>query len=176
MANREALKELQTRLASRLQAAKAEGVSTSWLAVRAGGGNYLFPLTQSGEIFPLATIQAVPYARPWFRGVVSLRGGLFGVVDLAGFVAEGAAPVRTEQVLAEPIVITLNGALDVNCAVLVDGLAGLRHVEDFPGSTPPPEGAPPYFGPRYVDLGGEHWQEINLQLMSQVPQFFSISA
>lgn len=177
MANREALKELQTRLASRLQAAKAEeGVSPSWLAVRAGGANYLFPLTQSGEIFPLATIQAVPYTRPWFRGVVSLRGGLFGVVDLAGFVAEGAAPVRTEQVLAEPIVITLNPALEVNCAVLVDGLAGLRHVEDFTGSAPPPEGAPPYFGPRHADPGGEHWQEINLQSMSQAPQFLSISA
>ncbi|HPH14911.1 MAG TPA: chemotaxis protein CheW, partial [Burkholderiaceae bacterium] len=31
MANREALRELQTRLASRLQAAREEGVAVSWL-------------------------------------------------------------------------------------------------------------------------------------------------
>lgn len=55
MANREALRDLQSRLASRLQAAKAEGLSISWLAVRAGGQDYLLPLAQSGEIFPLPT-------------------------------------------------------------------------------------------------------------------------
>jgi len=36
MANREALRELQSRLASRLQAARTEGMSVAWLAVRAG--------------------------------------------------------------------------------------------------------------------------------------------
>ena len=60
MANREALRELQTRLASRLQAARTEGVSISWLAVKAGEANYLFPLALSGEIFPLTTVQVVP--------------------------------------------------------------------------------------------------------------------
>ncbi|HZY16355.1 MAG TPA: chemotaxis protein CheW, partial [Ramlibacter sp.] len=33
MANREALRELQSRLASRLQAARTEGVQAGWLAV-----------------------------------------------------------------------------------------------------------------------------------------------
>ena len=49
MANREALRELQSRLASRLQAARTEGVQAAWLAVEAAGRKYLFPLTQSGE-------------------------------------------------------------------------------------------------------------------------------
>ena len=76
MANREALRELQTRLASRLQAARTEGVSVAWLAVRVGGRNLLFPLGQSGEIFPLSSLQVVPYARDWFRGVLNIRGCL----------------------------------------------------------------------------------------------------
>ncbi len=176
MANREALRELQSRLASRLQAASAEGVSAAWLAVKAGGGNYLFPLAQSGEIFPLANIQVVPYVQAWFRGVVNLRGGLHGVVDLAGFISGGATLAKSEQVLAESSVITLNAALDVNCALLVDGLAGLRNAEVFSGSEPPPEGAPVYFGQCHTDLGGERWQEINLRSLSQLPQFLSISA
>ncbi len=176
MANREALRELQTRLASRLQTAKVEGLSISWLAVRAGGHNYLLPLAQSGEIFPLADIQVVPYVRPWFRGVVNLRGGLYGVVDLAAFIAQGAGVARTEAQPGDASVVTLNAALEVNSALLVDGLAGLRHVETFTGTEPPSAQAPAYFGNRYTDANGEHWQEINLQLLSQLPEFLSISA
>ncbi len=179
MANREALRELQTRLASRLQTAKVEGLSISWLAVRAGGGNYLLPLAQSGEIFPLADIQVVPYVRPWFRGVVNLRGGLYGVVDLAAFICqggEGREGARAETATGEASVVTLNAALEVNSALLVDGLAGLRHVETFTGTEPPSAQAPAYFGNRYTDASGEHWQEINLQLLSQLPEFLSISA
>jgi twitching motility protein PilI len=176
MANREALRDLQARLASRLQTAKAEGLSISWLAVQAGSSNYLLPLAQSGEIFPLANVQVVPYSQSWFLGVVNLRGGLYGVVDLAAFIDGGVAPVRSEQYLAEASVITLNSALDINCALLVGALTGLRHVEAFSGSEPPPQGAPAYFGNRYVDAEGNRWQEINLQSLSQLPQFLSISA
>jgi twitching motility protein PilI len=175
MANREALRDLQSRLASRLQAAKAEGLSISWLAVRAGGLDYLLPLAQSGEIFPLPAVQAVPYSQSWFLGVVNLRGGLYGVVDLAAFIA-GKAPVRTEQYWSEASVVTLNAALELNCSLLIDSLAGLRHVGAFSGSEPPPEGAPPYFGNRYVDADGSRWQEINLQQLSQMSEFLSISA
>ncbi len=175
MANREALRDLQSRLASRLQAAKAEGLSISWLAVRAGGLDYLLPLAQSGEIFPLPAVQAVPYSQTWFLGVVNLRGGLYGVVDLASYIA-GKVPVRTEQYWAEASVVTLNAALEINCSLLIDSLAGLRHVGAFSGSEPPPEGAPPYFGNRYVDADGSRWQEINLQQLSQMSEFLSISA
>ncbi len=175
MANREAIRELQARLASRLQAARNEGLSVSWLAVKAGGSNYLFPLTQSGEIFPISSIQAVPYARPWFRGVVNLRGGLFGVVDVARFVA-GDTAVGAAAVPAEAIVVTMNAALDVNCALLVDSLAGLRNPEVFTAAQAPAADAPPYFGNRFTDAAGEHWQEINLQSLSQLPRFLNITS
>jgi twitching motility protein PilI len=176
MANREALRELQTRLASRLQVARSEGVSASWLAVKAGEKNYLFPLSQSGEIFPLTPIQVVPYARPWFMGVTNLRGVLYGVVDLASFMGDGAARVRGEQSLAESSVITFHAALELNCALMVDALAGLRKREAFAGADVPPAGSPAYFGNRLTDLDGVHWQEINLQSLSQLSEFLSISA
>lgn len=176
MANREALRELQTRLATRLQAARAEGVSASWLAVKAGEANYLFPLAQSGEIFPLANVQHVPYSRPWFLGVINLRGGLNGVVDLASFLAGGSAPIRTEQSLTQASVVTFNASLELNCALMVDALAGLRKREAFSEEGPPPAGSPVYFASRFIDLNGVPWQEINLQSLSQLPQFLSISA
>ena len=176
MANREALRELQTRLASRLQAARSEGVSAAWLAVSAGGENYLFPLVQSGEIFPLANIQVVPYSRPWFMGVMNLRGGLFGVVDLTSFLGDGAARIRTDQSLAESSVVTFNVALDINCALMVDGLAGLRKADAFASASAPSAGSPTCFGNRFTDLAGVHWQEINLRTLAQAPEFLSISA
>jgi twitching motility protein PilI len=176
MANRAALRELQNRLATRLLAARSEGVAVSWLAVTAGGTRYLFPLTQAGEIFPLANVQPVPYCQFWFNGVVNLRGGLFGVVDLAAFIASKPVAMRNEQRLAEASVVTLHAALDVNCALMVDSLAGLRNVDAFADSGPAPEGAPAYFGNLYTDRAGELWQEINLQTLAQLPQFLSISA
>ena len=176
MANREALRELQARLASRLQTAKAQGLSLSWLAVRAGGGHYLLPLAQAGEIFSLTDLQPVPYALPWFAGVVNLRGSLYGVVDLAAFVGADRGATRAESVPGEASVVTFNTALEVNSALLVDALAGLRHVESFSASEPAAAEAPVFFGHRYTDANGVTWQEINLQLLSQWPEFLSISA
>jgi len=176
MANREALRELQSRLASRLQAAKTEGVQSAWLAVEAAGQKYLFPLTQSGEIFPYAATQPVPYTQNWFLGVANLRGGLFGVVDLASFVAGRAPAQRSDAGRAESRLVALNAQLEINCALLIDRLAGLRGMDAFTSSTERPEGAPEYFGSGYTDASGAHWQEINLQALSQQPQFLSISA
>ena len=149
MANREALRELQTRLASRLQTAKEEGVAVSWLAVKAGGVRYIFPLAQSGEISSLAVVQPVPYAQPWFLGVINLRGSLVGLVDLAGLIAgqvDQSAAERLGRVTSDSRVITFNAALELNCAVLVDGLAGLRNIASFTGSVAPSADAPAYFG------------------------------
>jgi twitching motility protein PilI len=176
MANREALRELQSRLASRLQAARTEGVQASWLAVESAGRKYLFPLAQSGEIFPFSAPQPVPYTQAWFLGVSNLRGGLFGVVDLASYVA-GRAPVqRSDAGRAESRLVALNSLLEVNCALLIDRLAGLRNVDAFSSSSDAPTGSPDYFGSTYTDANGAHWQEINLQALAQQPQFLSISA
>jgi len=176
MANREALRELQSRLASRLQAARSEGVQASWLAVEAAGRKFLFPLAQSGEIFPFAAPQVVPYTHPWFLGVANLRGGLFGVVDLGSFVS-GQAPVqRSDAGRAESRLVALNALLEINCALLIDRLAGLRNMDAFTSSNEAPAGSPDYFGSGYTDAAGAYWQEINLQALSQQPQFLSISA
>ena len=176
MANREALRELQTRLANRLQAARTEGVQAAWLAVESAGSKYLFPLAQSGEIFPFASAQPVPYTQAWFLGVANLRGGLYGVIDLASFVAGRAPTQRSDATRAESRLIALNAMLEINCALLIDRLAGLRNMEAFTASNQPPAGSPDYFGSGYTDASGTYWQEINLQALSQQPQFLSISA
>ncbi len=177
MANRDALRAFQSRLASRLQAAKTSGVSASWLAVEAGNAKYLFPLGHAGEIFPWTPPQPVPYTEPWFLGVANLRGGLYGVVQLASFASGVAVPLAgTEVERAQSRMVALNELLEVNCALLVDRLVGLRGVEAFKASRPPGPDAPAWMGHAYTDTAGEHWQEVNLQALSQQPRFLSIGA
>lgn len=177
MANREALRELQARLAKRLQAAQSEGTSVAWLAVRSGGNNYLLPLAQSGEIVALSQPQSVPYAKDWFRGVLNVRGSLVGVVDLARFVAADTgktAWAATPAAGSEPSVVTLNAALEVNCGLQVDSLAGLRGADAFTSQVAAAADAPAYFGASHVDSEGQAWQEISLRALAQSPTFLSI--
>jgi twitching motility protein PilI len=176
MANRQALRELQTRLAERLQVARTQGVSASWLAVEAVGGNYLFPLDQSGEIFPWVNMQPVSYTQAWFIGVANLRGSLFGVVDLASYISGMAPAARSELARSDVRLVSLNDALEVNCVLLVDKLAGLRRQDAFTDFSPREPNAPEFFGNQYIDLKGAAWQEINLQLLAQQVQFLSIAA
>ncbi|MGJ7528288.1 chemotaxis protein CheW [Variovorax sp. GB1P17] len=178
MANRDALRAFQSRLASRLQAARTTGVAATWLAVEAGEGKYLFPLGHAGEIFPWTPPQPVPYTEPWFLGVANLRGGLYGVVQLSAFAAgaSGGAAAATEATRIQSRLVAFNELLEVNCALLVDRLAGLRGAEAFTASEAPGAEAPAWHGHLYTDATGECWQEVNLQALSQQPQFLSIGA
>jgi twitching motility protein PilI len=72
--------------------------------------------------------------------------------------------------------VTLNAALEVNCALQVDALAGLRGADAFTASAPAADGAPSFFGNRFTDASGQAWQEVNLRSLSLSPQFLSISA
>ncbi len=184
MANRDALRELQVRLAQRLEAARDTGQQAAWLAVEAGGTRWLLPLAQAGEIFPYSAPLPVPYTQDWFLGVANLRGGLWGVADLAAFAGGHPPAPRTEADLAQARFVTLNPALEVNSALLVDRLAGLRGLDDFCASAPAAACAagtaagevPRWFGSLYTDPQGVCWQEVNLQALSQQPQFLGIVA
>src|SRR5262249_2910239 len=130
----------------------------------------------SGEIFPFTNAHPVPYTQPWFLGVANLRGGLYSVVDFASFVGARTSAPRSDATRPESRLIALNVALEVNCALLVDKLAGLRNMDAFSSFSEPPEGSPPYFGNGYTDVNGAYWQELNLQALSQQSHFLSISA
>ena len=175
MANREALKELQTRLAGRLQAARNEGVAVAaWLAVQSGGKDYLLPLNQAGDIFPWAGVQPVPFTQPWFLGIANLRGTLAGVVDLAQLLGHGVP--RNEQSMADSSLLAFSSVLEVNAALLVDRLLGLRGNEAFVEIETPAEHSPAYFGSVHIDQAGRRWQELHLVRLAQSSEFLNIRA
>jgi len=173
MAKKEALRELQSRLAERLQAARTQTRGRSWLAVESAARGFLFPLKEAGEIFAMAPLVPVPHTHRWFLGVSNLRGHLHGVVDLAGFLGvkpDAPAPVQTQGQL-----VGFNQTLDLNCVLLVDKLAGLRSEEQL---TPEPDEAntlkPSFVGARYRDASGRAWQELNLAALAGDESFLRI--
>ena len=177
MSNREALRELQGRLASRMQAARTEAPVQSWLAVECAGQGLLFPLHEAGEIFSVGSVLPVPHTQPWLAGVANLRGGLHAVVDLAVFLGlrrtGGAADNRDGARL-----LALNPALGVNCALLVDRLAGLRNADQLSpdaGEAPSPATHPAFAGPRWRDGEGRVWQEIELAALAGHEQFLGVA-
>jgi twitching motility protein PilI len=171
MANKQALRDLQSRLAERLQAARSQARGKSWLAVESSGRGFLLPLGEAGEIFAMAPIMPVPHSHRWFLGVSNLRGHLHGVVDLAAFLdIKGTVPTREQQ----SRLVGFNQVLDVNCVLMVDRLSGLRGEEEL-SALPNEDGQRPAFvGERLRDSSGRIWQELLLSELVSDEAFLKI--
>jgi twitching motility protein PilI len=171
MANKQALRDLQARLAERLQAARSAPVGRSWLAVECSARGFLFPLREAGEIFAMAPVVAVPHSHRWFLGVSNLRGHLHGVVDLAGFLGVKAGEAARDQAR----LVGFNQSLDINCVLLVDRLSGLRSEAELRREGDADAAARPAFaGARFRDSGDRVWQELNLAALATDESFLRI--
>ena len=158
MANKQALRDLQTRLAQRLQAARTEPLGRSWLAVECCSRGFLFPLRDAGEIFARSPLVHVPHSHRWFLGVANLRGHLHGVVDLAGFLGVKTSETGREQAR----LVGFNQSLDINCVLLVDRLSGLRSESELTRDADESGERPAFVGARYRDASARVWQELSL--------------
>lgn len=171
MANKEALRELQSRLAEKLKAARTQERGQSWLAVECGGHGFLFPLQEAGEIFPFAPTLPVPYTSRWFMGVANLRGRLHGVVDLASFLGIRGQDLGRDQ----SWFVAFNTNLNINCAVMVDRLSGLRSLEQLKPQADDGQARPPFVGVHYRDENNRLWRELNLAALANESAFLKIA-
>jgi twitching motility protein PilI len=175
MAKKQALRELQSRLAERLQAARTQVRSESWLAVECSGHGFLLPLREAGEIFALAPILPVPHSHGWFLGVANLRGHLHGVVDLAAFLGVKTHAAGQDQTGREQSrLVSFNHALDINGALMVDHLSGLRSEEELTPEAVDGVPRPAFVGPRLRDAAGRVWQELLLSELANDESFLKI--
>jgi twitching motility protein PilI len=174
---KEALRELQQRLSVRLQQAQNTVAPASWLAVQAAGQGFLLPLNEAGEIFSLPPLTPVPHAALWFSGVVSLRGNLHGVVDLARFFNLSNRRFLLENQRDQARLVTLNANLGINCAILIDQLAGLRQADQMIAEkSASAQTLPEFVGDRFQDAQGQHWQELRLRDLAYHEDFLQIAA
>lgn len=172
MAETKSLEKFQNRLTDKLKTVEDMTQGASWLGVETHGKQVLLPLSHAGEIFPFEGAKKVPYANGWFVGVSNLRGALCGVVDLGGFLG---AQVPSVNVGPQTRVVALNPLLQINAALLIDRLLGLKTRRDFVRSDNAPADAPDYHGHVYTDQAGNAWQEINLQKLALSESFLSIA-
>jgi len=180
MANKEALRELQQRLAERLKLVRETAPTRNWLAVEAAGHGFLLPLEQAGEIFSLVPLQKVPHSQGWFLGVGNLRGQLHAVVDLATFMG---LPRRAGSVVGLDVpardagrLVAFNAGLQINSALLIDRLLGLRRPADLT-EAPPSEGSRPHFiSAERVDAKGRPWYELDMAALAADEAFLKVAA
>jgi twitching motility protein PilI len=165
MEAKESLREFQTRLAEKLRAAEdSKGVSSK-LGFIAGGQHWLVDLGQINEVVTVPELTEVPWAKPWFVGVASVRGALYGCVDLGAYLglAEPLPPGESRILLAHP-------RFGVNAAIRVERALGLRGVGEL---TPEPAevDAAPWQVSRWHDRDGQFWTEINMERLVATPAF-----
>lgn len=153
----------------------------SWLAVECAGCGLLLPLADAGEISPFTGCIDVPHTLSWYLGVANLRGQLHGVVDLPCFL--GLVQPTNAPPPAGGWMVALNARLEVNCALRVDQLAGLRKEDelvqvDADANAHDGGGRPRFAGLRYREAAGSArvWQEIKLAELASDAHFLDILA
>jgi twitching motility protein PilI len=143
------------------------------LAVDCAGLGILLPLQHAAEIFAPVATTIVPYTKPWMLGVANLRGGLHTVIDLTQFL--GLRQGRATDHGGSGRLVALNAELNINCALLVDKLLGLRSEEQLTRAEV--NGDRPHFAvDQRVDDKGRVWQILDLDVLARFQPFLDIVA
>ena len=166
------LRVFQQELAARLASKTTAQVESSRLGLASGGRQWLVRLADAGEVIATPHIVSVPLTKPWFLGVANIRGNLYGVVDFAGFLG---ATTPTPQMSGAGSRLMLFGPRvgELRAGILVPQVLGLRNLAAL-APAGKPEGAPQWFGERWMDGGGGEWQEIDLTRLAQDPEFLQV--
>ncbi len=189
---RQNLRDFQARLSERLKQAASGSMKAAHLGVQVGGQRLLIELAEAGEIVGLpATIAPVPLTHDWFKGLVNLRGSLYGVADLARFGGGEFTPTTKETRL-----VALSSRLHLNSAILVDRMLGLQNpdamteaaddaaqVADAADATAAPApasgfaagAASPWLGRRWRDADGQCWTELSLARLASDERFLAVA-
>ncbi|HZG19579.1 MAG TPA: chemotaxis protein CheW [Herbaspirillum sp.] len=170
---REGLEQFQASLLARMAASAHESMQSRRLAVAMGSRRCLVPLSQAGEIVPLAgrTITPVPATRSWFRGLLNIRGNLIGLADLIGLAGAPAQPV-----VAGSHALLLAPGVAPQCGLLVSAVLGLRDISEMVRISKNVEDGIRILGVnrRYKDGSGQQWDELDLAQVSRDSSFLQV--
>lgn len=171
----QSLVEFQKELMLRLQNLDKANDTASWLAVEVADYRYLIPLEDAGGVVLLSSIDSiepVSHTKFWFVGMINVRGVPFALVDLAGWLGiRVGAPDIAYMTRHNASLVLFNPALEVNCALLVDRIAGLRNNGEFKKTSPP--GSDPQ-GEYLLDQKQRVWQVMKLADLARDEYFLHI--
>jgi twitching motility protein PilI len=164
-ATRDDLLDFQAHLADKLKAAEASAGSASKLGFMAGARHWLVSLDQVNEVVTIPGLAEVPWAQPWFAGVASVRGVLYGCTDLGAFagLSDPLPHGETRILLAHP-------RFGVNAALRIERALGLRGAGDLREEAPTPE-AEAWILAHWRTSDGVLWTEISMERLVAMPAF-----
>ncbi|MDP2433090.1 MAG: chemotaxis protein CheW [Pseudomonadota bacterium] len=165
MKDKQSLRDFQTQLADKLKAAQAATGPSSKLGFIAGGRHWLVSLEQIEEVVTVPELIAVPWAQPWFAGVASVRGALFGCTDLGAFLnlAEALPPGESHLLLSHT-------RFGVNAALRIERTLGLRPVDNLTREVMP-DAATPWSRGQWRGLDDQIWTELDVEQLVASPTF-----
>lgn len=168
------LRDFQTQLMDRMQAAKAGlHVKANQLGVMIGNSRYLIDLREAGEIVSSGNLTEVPLTRKWYLGVSNVRGSLTSVVDFSLFNG-GESTVQDSSCR----VLSFASALSFNSGLLVSKVLGLRNLDEMQLLDDVAEANPSHGKAwilnRFQDADGNHWSQLSLSLLVQDQNFLHI--
>lgn len=166
------LREFQVRLSERLRQAASAPSQSARLGVRVGDRSLLVELSEVGEIVSLSgAITPVPLTHDWFRGLVNLRGSLYGVSDLARFEGREPTPItKSTRLLAFAPRLGLNGA------IVVDRMLGLQSTASWTeAARDDAQSSPSWLGRDWIDPDGHRWSELRLEALAGDERFLAVN-
>ena len=111
----------------------------------------------------------LPHAKPWVRGVTTLRGELYTVVDLLAWLGW---PPLADEAQGQAHFVSWSGQLGINVVWPVDRLLGLRTAEAL---RPAPEPLPsPVVRQVLADEQDNVWYDLDLLALCERPDFLDI--
>ena len=148
-----------------------DGQKQNWTAIdfQLAGNNYLIPLTEAREIFPVPNqITPVPRAQPWVYGIANLRGELLPLFDLQCFLFNQPAKITKYS-----RILVLNHP-DLYSGVLVDAVFGLKHFQSLPLSNVEAADSPvvDYLNGN-ISQNGANWDVFSFQKLAADQRFLN---
>ena len=168
MADKVSLRDYQRDLVERLRST-ADGRIASKLGMQAGSESWLVDLADAGEVIPVPAISPVPLTRSWFKGVTSIRGNLYSVVDFPAFLGGTAVAVGEQSRL-----LLVSGRFRMGSALLVDQSLGLRNPERLRLRAGAPRS--PWLRAEYDDVDGRVWKELDMAQLVRHPDFLVVAS
>ena len=168
MADRVSLRDYQRDLVERLRST-AGGHIASKLGMQAGGESWLVDLADAGEVVPVPEISPVPLTRMWFKGVASIRGNLYSVVDFPAFLGGTAVTVGDQARL-----LLIGARFRMGSALLIDQSLGLRNPERLRLRAGAPRS--PWLRAEYDDVDGRVWKELDMAQLVRDPDFLMVAS
>lgn len=163
MSKRLNLREFQQGLIDRLQVADAAEARVSTLGVQIAGRNWLVDMGDISEVLPLPPLAAVPFTKPWFRGMANVRGSLYSVIDMAAYERSGAASGDIHNRIL--LVASRHG---VSAALLVDSVLGLRDARAWRQTEGIDRQA------EYFDEQGASWHKLDVRDLLEQAEFMQV--